>query len=1057
VSQVRRLLDTTPRTHASAAGRIAALGSLLKGQASRRIGWGVADQAMSSLSNFAVSIYIARTLGATQFGAFSLCYVTYSYCLNASRGLATDPLMVRFSGTDLPTWRRAVANCTGTSAVTGLAAGTCVLAAAVVLHGTARLAFLALGLTLPGLLLQDSWRYSFFALGRGSQAFLNDTIWTVALLPALALLRLTGHANVFWFVLAWGATATVAAAVGPLQARVIPRLTGAWQWLSRHRDLGPRYFAELTSQSAAFQLRTYGIALLLGLAAVGYVQAAVTLMGPFQVIFFGITLIMVAEAARILRDSPRFLPLFCLVLSAGLTAGALAWGVFLLVALPRGLGSWLLGPIWRPTYPLVVPQIFYAMGLGACAGAGAGLKALGAARRSLRGTVAASIAYLVFGLVGALRGGAFGTVVGTAVAIWLGALLWWWQLCMSLRDAGYGPADGPFWSALLTWRDENAHRGSRPGGVRRFKRSEHRRWLGGQSYHRRPLAAHMGRAEYPYAGRFNLMNGREDGMKVASVESGRFEPTVFGAMSRYRIMVAAFAVLGLVAAIGYTKYSGKTYRAQASITVPIPQSEQGQDPAQYLDSQVLLLQSQQVAQRAAQIADTSLHGSGLSAQDFSTNGGSVKITPPAGAAPGVYGVSITAVSFTSSSPEAAQVGANALLQAFIDVRSATLAAQFRAAVAGIDTMISATSDPTQRASLISQRTQALINEQADLAQQPTVDWAAEPTKPATGGLKQTAVIGLVIGLLLGCAAAYARALRQRGFADRLADRHDPAALYGAPLIGEIPAFEAQQTVRSDAGPAGGNLPVITDPHSAVAEAFRFAASFVERIRAERGPRLSLVFVSPLAGADKSMVVANLALAIADGGTRVLVVDADADDGDLTARLLPGTPAVGGLEQVLAGQQPLANCIQPTPVNGAVAVLGSGPPPERRATGAARSKAASTMLAAAKSSFDVVLIDSPALLQVADATEVVDASDAAIIVLSPDELIRDHLEMVDRLKLIGSDVVGCIYNRAPMPPQRARYRSNGSSVRPVGPEELSTLSGGQPLNGGSGASFEQAQG
>jgi Mrp family chromosome partitioning ATPase len=98
-----------------------------------------------------------------------------------------------------------------------------------------------------------------------------------------------------------------------------------------------------------------------------------------------------------------------------------------------------------------------------------------------------------------------------------------------------------------------------------------------------------------------------------------------------------------------------------------------------------------------------------------------------------------------------------------------------------------------------------------------------------------------------------------------------------------------------------------------------------------------------------------------------------------------------------------------------------------------------------------------LLQVADATEVVDASDAAIIVLSPDELIRDHLEMVDRLKLIGSDVVGCIYNRAPMPPQRARYRSNGSSVRPVGPEELSTLSGGQPLNGGSGASFEQAQG
>ena len=209
-----------------------------------RLGWGVADQAMSSLTNFAVSIYVVHVLGAVQFGAFSLAYVTYSFALTASRGLATDPLMVRFSGTDLATWRRSVAGCTGTAAAVGLASGACVLAAAAFLGGPVRAAFLALGLTLPGLLLQDSWRYSFFALGRGRQAFLNDTIWAVLLLPALVLLRVTGNANVFWFVLAWGAAANIAAAVGPLQARVLPRLSGAWEWLSRHRDLGPRYFAE---------------------------------------------------------------------------------------------------------------------------------------------------------------------------------------------------------------------------------------------------------------------------------------------------------------------------------------------------------------------------------------------------------------------------------------------------------------------------------------------------------------------------------------------------------------------------------------------------------------------------------------------------------------------------------------------------------------------------------------------------------------------------------------------------------------------------------------------
>ena len=65
----------------------AALSWRLVRQASRRLSWGVADQAMSSVSNFAVNIYIARTLGAAQYGAFALAYVTYGFALNASRGL----------------------------------------------------------------------------------------------------------------------------------------------------------------------------------------------------------------------------------------------------------------------------------------------------------------------------------------------------------------------------------------------------------------------------------------------------------------------------------------------------------------------------------------------------------------------------------------------------------------------------------------------------------------------------------------------------------------------------------------------------------------------------------------------------------------------------------------------------------------------------------------------------------------------------------------------------------------------------------------------------------
>ena len=403
-------------------------------QAIQRLGWGVADQGMSSISNFAVNIYIARSLGAAEYGAFSLAYVTYGFALNASRGLATDPLLVRYSDADVKRWRRAVAQCTGTAVITGLATGSCVLLASVLIGGTAGLAFLALGLTLPALMLQDSWRYSFFALRRGGHAFLNDTVWTVVLIPALFVLKQTGHATVFWFVLAWGASAGVAACIGPLQAKVMPKLTGVVSWVMLNKDLGPRYLLEGTANSASGQIRNYGISLILGLTSLGYVQAASTLMGPFMVIFFGMGLVILPEAARVLRRSPKRLPVFCALVSTGLALAGLAWGILLLVGLPLGLGQTVLGQLWRPTYPLILPSTIQIIGGCVQAGAGAGLHALGAARRSLRAMIISSALLVVCGLAGAFWGGAAGTIWGNAIASCIGAVIFWQQLRVALRD-----------------------------------------------------------------------------------------------------------------------------------------------------------------------------------------------------------------------------------------------------------------------------------------------------------------------------------------------------------------------------------------------------------------------------------------------------------------------------------------------------------------------------------------------------------------------------------------------------------------------------------------------
>ena len=400
----------------------------------RRLGWGAADQGMSSLTNFLLSVYVARTVGAVSFGAFSLVYVTYAFALNASRGLTTDPFVVRFSSTDLPTWRRAVAQCTGTALMVGLATGSCALVTARLLGGTAGLGFLALGLTLPGLLLQDSWRYSFFSQGRGHHAFINDTIWATVLIPSLVLLQISGHANVFWLVLAWGASATVCAAIGTLQSGVAPSPVSAWEWLSRHRDLASRYVVEGSASTASTQLRTYGFDLILGLAAVGYIQAATTLMGPFRIIFLGMGLFMVPEAVSLLRRSSRHMFLFCLTVSSGLALLGLAWGVVLLVGLPRGLGHLMLGNIWQPTYPLVLPTTLWVMGTGALSGALVGLHALAAARRSLRAALIVSVLGMAFSLAGAKAAGTAGAIWGSAAASWIGVLLTWGHMQRALSE-----------------------------------------------------------------------------------------------------------------------------------------------------------------------------------------------------------------------------------------------------------------------------------------------------------------------------------------------------------------------------------------------------------------------------------------------------------------------------------------------------------------------------------------------------------------------------------------------------------------------------------------------
>ncbi|MEU7072172.1 hypothetical protein AB0B30_14285 [Streptomyces narbonensis] len=396
-----------------------------------RLSWGLADQAASSMTNFAVGIYVARSLGLGAFGVFSLAWVTYGVVLNVARGLATDPLVVRFSGVPEASWRGAVARSAGTALGVGVVIGAACLAVGAGLGGPLGTAFVCLGVALPGLLLQDAWRFAFFAAGAGRKAFVNDVVWGLALVPAMVVAARVG--SVAAFVLAWGGSAAVAAVYGCFQSGIRPRPAGARAWLREQRDLGSRYLVENVSLSGASQLRAYGLGAIAGVGAVGAVRGAELLLGPFLAVLMGLSLVTVAEAARVLRQASHRLGTFCLLLGGGQAAAALLWGGALLLV-PARLGELVLGDVWHSAALLVVPATLGVAGASLGTGAAAGLRALGAARRSLRCQLFASALYVGGGLGGALAAGAVGSAWGVAAATVGSSAVWWLELRSALRE-----------------------------------------------------------------------------------------------------------------------------------------------------------------------------------------------------------------------------------------------------------------------------------------------------------------------------------------------------------------------------------------------------------------------------------------------------------------------------------------------------------------------------------------------------------------------------------------------------------------------------------------------
>jgi len=404
----------------------------------QRASWGLSDQALSSLTNFAVGVIVARSVSSDEFGAFSLAFAVYLVALGASRAIASEPLLVRFSASGPDEWRRGTASSTGTATALGMIGGVLILVVGLFADGTLSQGLIALGITLPGLLLQDSWRLAFFTKGQGVLAFVNDLVWAMLLIPMFALAVTRESNQVAWFMLAWGGSACGAALFGPLQSRVRPRIKDVVRWWKDHRDLAPRFLSEFIVRAGGTQLVFFGLGATAGLSAVGSMRAAQIILGPFQVVFQGIWLIAIPEQVRLLRTAPQRLRAASMTFSGFLAASAALYGIAVLF-LPDRIGRALVGGNWDGAAEIIFPLALSFAGLGGVMGAASGLRALAAASRSLQARTIVTVMIIVGGIGGALLGQSLGAAIGLAVAYWIGAAVWWWHfnaaLVQYLRDA----------------------------------------------------------------------------------------------------------------------------------------------------------------------------------------------------------------------------------------------------------------------------------------------------------------------------------------------------------------------------------------------------------------------------------------------------------------------------------------------------------------------------------------------------------------------------------------------------------------------------------------------
>ena len=490
---------------------------------------------------------------------------------------------------------------------------------------------------------------------------------------------------------------------------------------------------------------------------------------------------------------------------------------------------------------------------------------------------------------------------------------------------------------------------------------------------------------------------------------------------RRKWMVVQAALLLTLAAVAYSLHQQKRYEASADVllsaenlsaTVPgTSVNGLSQDPERTTQTQAQVARVPEVVQGALD----QVSGTGLTAADFLANS-SVSTSPTS---------DILTFAVTNPDRALAKQLANAYAQSYSTYRQHLYTDSIERAIADVDQRLqrldrTGASLKSGRGAGLGALTaygalySSLVDRQETLqsmqALQPSVASvlrqadSAVLTQPKT---VRNGALGLVVGLVLGLGLAFLR----EALETRVRTTAEVSArLGGLPLLGRLPR-PPKGLQRSE------KLVMLEDTASSQAEAFRMLRANLDFMTLDRDAR-TIMITSALEQEGKSTTVANLAVAFARAGKRVVLVDLDLRRPVLARFFDLEGP---GLTQVALGQVPLEEALTRIVINdppspkrrlalrrgadpngnvtrkllGQLEVLPSGPiPPDPGEF--VSSPALGKILGALRERAEVVLVDAPGALDVGDVVALASRVDGIVVVARPKVLRRRTLAELDRL-------------------------------------------------------------